>query len=105
MKRGTRFETEIVSRDRAADDLRDLRTRANPHQVSKFDPLKQHIQWLEKGRALRIEEMDRADVPKLRSYIARNIKPLDKGHEFVVRSSRIDDGGKYRVFVFREKAT
>lgn len=105
MKRGSKFETEIISKDRATDDLSALRRRGNPGRTSKFDPLKQHIQWLDRGRALRIQEMDKADVPKLRDYIARNVTPLSKGQEFIVRSSRIDDDGrKYRVFVFREEA-
>lgn len=99
------FDTEILSADEARASLSELRSRGSSGRTSKFDPLKQHIQWLERGKVLRIEEMKRTDIANLRSYIQRNIKPLGKGLEYVVRSSRIerDDDDRYRVFVFVEK--
>ena len=98
------FDTEVLSVDEAKANLSQLRSRGGTVRGSKFDPLKQHIKWLERGKALKIEEMRRADVANLRSYIDRNIEPVGKGLQFVVRSSRIDDEGElYRVYVFCRK--
>lgn len=101
------FETEILSADKAFASLMELRSKSGPGRVSKFDPLKQHIKWLERGKVLRIDEVRKTDVANLRSYINRNIEPVGKNLEFVVRSSRIDqdDDDRYRVFVFVEKAS
>lgn len=72
-------------------------------RTSKFDPLKQHIQWLGRGQVLRIEEMSQSDVPNLRSFIERNVILDDKKARIVVRSSRIDDSSdRFRVYVFKE---
>lgn len=99
-----KFQTEIVSLDEANANLSKLRSKGGSRYSSKFDPLKQHIQWLERGKVLKIEEMDRSDVANLRGYIDRNVKPVGKGLKYVVESSRLrDDISKYRVFVFCRK--
>lgn len=99
------FETDIVSKDEADNQLAELRAGAGGARTSKFEPLKQHIQWLDRNKVLRIEKMGKNDVANLRSYIARNITPVEKGVDIVVRSSRIDDEGKeYRVFVSKERS-
>lgn len=55
---------------------------------------------------LRVDEMSKNDVPNLRSFIDRNIKPVEKDLEFVVRSSKIDDdGNSYRVYISKEKVS
>ena len=100
------FNAEVVSTEEANANLSELRSKSGSRYSSKFDPLKQHIQWLERGKVLRIEEMERSDVANLRGYIERNVKPVGKGMEYVVRSSRIredDDDSKYRVFIFCRK--
>lgn len=100
----TTFKAEVVSRDEAQSQLSELRSKGGGRRTSKFDPLKQHIQWLDKQQVLRIEEMSKNDVPNLRSFIDRNIKPVEKDLQFVVRSSKIDDeGSSYRVYVSKEK--
>ncbi len=71
---------------------------------SKFDPLKQHIQWLDRDKVLRVDDMTKNDVANLRSYIDRNITPVDKDVTFIVRSTKVDDEGTtYRVFISLEK--
>lgn len=98
------FKAEVVSVDEAQTQLSELRAKGGGRRTSKFDPLKQHIQWLNKDEVLRIDEMSKNDVPNLRSFIERNIQPVEKDLEFVVRSSKIDDDGtRYRVFVSKEK--
>lgn len=98
------FQAEVVSADEANAKLSELRSRGGSRYSSKFDPLKQHIQWLERGKALKIDEMKRSDVANLRSYIDRNVKPVGRGLKYVVRSSRLrDDASKYRVYVFIRK--
>ncbi len=98
------FQAEVVSTDEANANLSRLRSRGGSRYSSKFDPLKQHIQWLKRGQALRIDEMKRSDVANLRSYIDRNVKPLGRGLKYVVRSSRLrDDPSTYRVYVFIRK--
>lgn len=105
MANTSKFQVEVLSADEANAELSKLRSDASSWRTSKFDPLKQHIQWLERGSVLRIDEMRRSDVANLRSYISRNLKPLSKGLQYVVRSSRVDEEGDvYRVFVFCEKA-
>lgn len=102
----TTFKAEVVSIDEAQSQLSELRSKGGGRRTSKFDPLKQHIQWLDKQKVLRIEEMSKNDVPNLRSFIDRNIKPVEKDMEFVVRSSKIDDeGSSYRVYVSKEKVS
>ncbi|MEX0820758.1 MAG: hypothetical protein WD021_01325 [Rhodothermales bacterium] len=104
MSANKKFQAEVVSTDEAHANLSELRSRSGSRYSSKFDPLKQHIQWLERGMALKIDEMERSDVANLRSYIDRNVQPVGKGLTYVVRSSRIrEDGSKYRVFVFLTK--
>ena len=98
------FEIEVLSTDEANDALTKLRSSASSWRTSKFDPLKQHIQWLDRGSVLRIDEMTRSDVANLRSYIERNVTPVGKRLQYVVRSSRIDDTSDvYRVFIFCQK--
>lgn len=98
------FKAEVVSIDEAQSQLSELRSKGGGRRTSKFDPLKQHIQWLNREEVLRIDEMSKNDVPNLRSFIERNIKPVEKDLAFVVRSSKIDDdGSRYRVYVSKEK--
>lgn len=100
------FKAEVVSRDEAQSQLSELRAKGGGRRTSKFDPLKQHIQWLERDKVLRVDEMSKNDVPNLRSFIDRNIKPVEKDLEFVVRSSKIDDdGNSYRVYISKEKVS
>lgn len=99
-----KFHAEVVSADEANANLSELRSKGGSRYSSKFDPLKQHIQWLDRGKVLKIEEMERTDVANLRGYIDRNVKPVGKGLTYIVRSSRIrEDGDKYRVYVFCRK--
>ncbi len=98
------FNTEVVSKDDAVTELSGLRARAMGWRTSKFDPLKQHIQWLDRGKVLRVDEMSKNDVANLRSYIARNITPVENGVDIIVRSSKIDDAGeRYCVYISKEK--
>lgn len=99
-----KFEIQIVSVEDASAELSKLRSDASSWRTSKFDPLKQHIQWLDRGSVLRIDEMQRSDVANLRSYIARNLTPVSSDLEFVVRSARVDEAGDtYRVYVSLRK--
>ncbi len=105
MAKSSKFKVEVVPAEEASAELEKLRSDASSWRTSKFDPLKEHIQWLDRGSALRIDEMQRSDVANLRSYIARNLTPVSKDLEYVVRSSRIDEAAeKYRVYVFCRKA-
>jgi hypothetical protein len=98
------FHAEVVSAEEAHADLSELRSKGGSRYSSKFDPLKQHIQWLDRGNVLKIEEMERSDVANLRGYIDRNVKPVGKGLRYIVRSSRLsEDGNKYRVYIFCRK--
>lgn len=105
MARSKNFQTELVSRQDAAVELDELRSKTMAWRKSKFDPLKQHIQWLDRNKVLRVDDMSKNDVANLRSYIERNITPVDKDINFVVRSTKVDEKGEsYRVFISMEKA-
>lgn len=105
MAKKTSFQTEVVSKDDAATELSGLRSRAMGWRTSKFDPLKQHIQWLDRSKVLRVDEMTKNDVANLRSYIDRNITPVENNVEIIVRSSKVDEEGtKYCVYISKEKA-
>lgn len=105
MAKSKQFQVEVLSAEDANAELSRLRSDASSWRSSKFDPLKQHIQWLDRGSVLRIDEMRRSDVANLRSYIARNLTPVSNNLEYVVRSHRVGDSGDaYRVFVYCQKA-
>lgn len=105
MAKSKNFKAELVSKEDATDELNKLRSSTMGWRKSKFDPLKQHIQWLDRDKVLRVENMTKNDVANLRSYIDRNITPVDKGIDYVVRSSKVDEEGEsYRVFISLEKS-
>ena len=62
MAEAKRFEVEVVPAEEANVELSKLRSDASAWRTSKFDPLKQHIQWLDRGNVLRIDEMRRSEA-------------------------------------------
>ena len=101
-----RFYTEVISKEKARAGLAKLRSKgAKAKRRSKFDPLRQHIQWLEYDQALRIEGLTATDVANLRGYVERNIPPLRDELTFDIRSRRADAmGKKYRAYIFCQRA-
>ena len=91
-----KWKAEVVTADEAQKELSSLRSSAF-NRTSKFDPLKEQIEWLKDDQVLKVLEMRKNDVGNLRSYIQRNMNY----ESFDVKSSKIDEKGeKYRVFIF-----
>ena len=91
-----RWKPEVITADEAEVQLREFRGGLY-NRTSKFDPLKEQIEWLKDDQALKIVEMEKNDVGNLRSYIKRHMNY----ENFDVKSARVDnEGEKYRVFIF-----